>query len=162
LDGSFFGPPRCLTAVEASRDFITDRWLGRSHPEYSRSPVRQDPRTEHQESLRHEFRDTGSAAARFPGFLRTADGGYIKIDDFLTFVAGASATKTGDTKDRAMAWLRRQGITSPPEHLSPAEVSRLTAAAHTVIVTRKDRERRVIPRPEPEELSSPANDVEPE
>jgi len=98
----------------------------------------------------------------FPGFLRTADGGHVKIDDFLTFVAGAATMKTGETKDRAMAWLRRQGITGPIKQLSPAEASRLIAVAQTVIVTRKDRERRAIPRPEPEELSSPANDVEPE
>jgi len=98
----------------------------------------------------------------FPGFLRTADGGYIKIEDFVTFIAEASTTKNGDTKDRAMAWLRRQGVTGPIEQLSPTDVSRVTAAAQKVIVARKDRERRTIPRPETEELLSPADDATPE
>ena len=57
----------------------------------------------------------------FPGFLRSAEGGYIKHEDFLTFVAGASTSKTGDVKDRAMAWLRRQGVTGPIDQLSPAD-----------------------------------------
>ncbi len=39
-------------------------------------------------------------------------------EDFLKFVAGASTAK-GDTTERAMAWLKRQGVTSPIESLSP-------------------------------------------
>lgn len=72
----------------------------------------------------------------FPGFLRTVEGGYVKHEDFVTFVAGASSTKTGDVKERAIAWLRRQGVTGPIEALSPAEVSRLIGAAQKVIVAR--------------------------
>jgi len=83
----------------------------------------------------------------FPGFLRSAEGGYLKIEDFLTFVSGASSAK-GDTKARAMAWLKRQGITGPVEALSPVEVSRLTEAARQVILARKGREKRELTRPE--------------
>lgn len=79
----------------------------------------------------------------FPGFLRSAEGGYIKHEDFLTFVAGASTSKTGDVKDRAMAWLRRQGVTGPIDQLSPADVSRLTGLAQKTILARTGKERRV-------------------
>ncbi|HLJ58385.1 MAG TPA: hypothetical protein VKZ50_01490 [bacterium] len=39
---------------------------------------------------------------RFHGFLRSAEGGYNKHEDFLMFVAGASSSKTGDTNARAL------------------------------------------------------------
>jgi len=80
-------------------------------------------------------RDAERILIDFPGFLRSAEGGYIKIEDFLSFVAGASQGK-GDTKDRAMAWLRKQGVSGPIDHLSPADVSRLTAAAQKVIAAK--------------------------
>ena len=92
----------------------------------------------------------------FPGFLRSADGGYLTVEGFLTFVAGASSAK-GDTKERALAWLQRQGITGPVEALSPAEVSRLIEAAKKAIVAKKGREKRELPRPE--EMLRPSGDA---
>ena len=90
----------------------------------------------------------------FPGFLRTADGGYIKRESFVTFIAGAApAGKAGtpDT-DRAMAWLRQQGMKGELDRLPPAEVSRLIAAAQRAIAAKQGRERRAGPAlqvPEP-------------
>jgi len=81
----------------------------------------------------------------FPGFLRSAEGGYIKHEDFLTFVAGASSSRAGDTNTRATAWLRKQGVTGPIDQLSPADVSRLTAAAQRVIAAKHGRDRRIGP-----------------
>ena len=43
---------------------------------------------------------------------------------------------------RAMAWLRKQGVTGPIDQLSPADVSRLTAAAQRVIAAKHGKERR--------------------
>lgn len=87
----------------------------------------------------------------FPGFLRSAEGGYLTVEGFLTFVAGASSAKS-ETKERAIAWLKRQGVTGPVEALSPQEVSRLIEAA------KKGREKRELPRPED---VVPPNGVEP-
>ena len=84
----------------------------------------------------------------FPGFLRTAEGGYVKHEDFLKFVAGASTSKNGTPQERGMTWLRRQGVTKPLEQLTPEEVSRLSEAAKKVITARLGRERRAIPRTE--------------
>jgi len=81
----------------------------------------------------------------------------VKHEDFLKFVAGASSPKTRDVKERAMAWLLRQGITGPIDELSPEEVSRLSAAAQNVIAARLNRERRAIPRVESPEPTN--NDV---
>ena len=83
-----------------------------------------------------------------PGFLRTVEGGYIKYEDFLTFVAGASSAKNGTPQERGMAWLRKQGVTKPLEQLTPDEVSRLSEAAKKVIAARLGRERRAGPRHE--------------
>jgi hypothetical protein len=94
----------------------------------------------------------------FPGFLRTADGGYMVIEDFLLFVAGAAPGK-GDVKERAMAWIKKQGVDRPVEQLTPQEVTRLVAAAQKVIVGKKEREKRALPHteeiapPPPDELS---------
>ena len=88
----------------------------------------------------------------FPGFLSSAEGGYIKHEDFLAFVAGASSSKAGDTSARAMAWLRKQGVPGPLDHLSPADVSRLTAAAQRVIAAKHGKERRVGPSVETPDL----------
>jgi hypothetical protein len=60
--------------------------------------------------------------AEFPGFLITAEGGYITVDDFLSFVAGASPGQS-DTKTRAIAWLKKQGVSGSVESLSRQEVS---------------------------------------
>ena len=97
------------------------------------------------------------APTEFPGFLRSTEGGYIKVEDFLTFIAGAAPGR-GDAKKRAMAWLKRQGVTGPVESLSPQEVTRLTAAAQKAILGKKEREKRALPRlekmvpPPPREL----------
>jgi len=58
-----------------------------------------------------------------------------------------------------MAWLKRQGVTGPIESLSPQDVIKLTAAAQKVILGKKEREKRALPRleetapPPPEDLS---------
>ncbi len=93
----------------------------------------------------------------FPGFLRSAEGGYMKVEDFLTFVAGAAPGK-GDAKARAMAWLKRQGVTGPVESLSPQEVTRLTAAAQKMILGKKEREKRTLPHHE-EMTPPPPNEL---
>lgn len=93
----------------------------------------------------------------FPSFLRSAEGGYLTVEGFLTFVAGASSAKS-ETKERAIAWLKRQRVTGPVEALSPQEVSRLIEAAKKVILAKKGREKRELPRPED---VVPPNGVEP-
>jgi len=81
----------------------------------------------------------------FLGFLRTEDGQYVKHDDFLSFLAGAASAKAGlSDKDRALAWLRRQGMKGKIEDLLPAEVSRLVAAAQKVILAKSGRAQRVV------------------
>ena len=78
----------------------------------------------------------------FPGFLRSAEGGYIKHEDFLTFVAGASTSKIGDVKDRAMAWPRSQGGHGSDRSTLPEPVvSRLTGLAQKTILARTGKER---------------------
>ncbi|HLJ59082.1 MAG TPA: hypothetical protein VKZ50_05060 [bacterium] len=107
--------------------------------------------------------DTERVPIDSPGFLRSAEGGYIKYEDFLTFIAGAAPSKTGGTNARAMAWLRKQDVTGPIDHLSPADVSRLTAAAQKVIAAKHGRDRRVGPPVEARDHPAPPepNDEEP-
>ncbi|HXX40247.1 MAG TPA: hypothetical protein VEP50_19185 [bacterium] len=79
----------------------------------------------------------------FQGFLRTEDGQYVKSDDFLAFVAGAATAKPGvSDKDRALTWLRRQGMKGKIEDPLLAEVSRLVAAAQKVILVKRGRVQR--------------------
>lgn len=96
----------------------------------------------------------------FPGFLRTAEGGYAEHEDFLSFVAGASTAKNGTPQERGMAWIRKQGVTKPLEQLTSDEVSRLSEAAKKVITARLGRERRASPRPE-EPMPPPEDETEP-
>jgi len=79
----------------------------------------------------------------FPGFLRTSDGKYVKHDDFLAFIAGAApAKKAMSVRDRAIAWLRRQGVNGEFETLGPEEVSRLATAAQKAILAKRGRGQR--------------------
>ena len=76
----------------------------------------------------------------FAGFLRTDDNRYLKHEDFLAFIAGAAPAKAGASDaDRARAWLRHQGVKGEIDGLSPAEVSRLMAAAQKAIVAKHGR-----------------------
>jgi len=81
-----------------------------------------------------------SEPEHYPGLFQTAEGGWMTHKDFLSFIGGASPGES-DTTERAMAWLRRQGVTGPIESLSPEDVSRLCAAAQKIILARKDREK---------------------
>lgn len=104
--------------------------------------------------------DTERFPIDFPGFLRSVEGGYIKHEDFLTFIAGAGPKSIADTTKRAMAWLKTQGVSGPIDRLSPEAVSRLSAAAQKVILARVGRERRAIPRVE-EVAPAPQDESEP-
>jgi len=86
-----------------------------------------------------------SETQHYPGLFQTAEGGWMTHQDFLKFVAGASTAK-GDATERAMAWLKRQGVTGSIESLPPEDVSRLCAAAQRIILARKGREKHTLPR----------------
>jgi len=98
----------------------------------------------------------------FPGYLRTSEGGYLKVEDFVVFIARAAAyagrsrdtSGTGDAADQARAWCRRHGVrTDELAALPPAEVSRLLAAAQQIIQAKHGKERRALPAGAP---SSPS------
>jgi len=82
----------------------------------------------------------------FPGFLRTNEGGYVKLEDFLVFVDRAAGYANMRGTDRAHAWMRRRGVnTNDLATLSAAEVSRLLAAAQEIIQAQHTKERRTLP-----------------
>ena len=99
----------------------------------------------------------------FPGFLRTSEGGYLKVEDFVVFIARAAAYTAGksrgmlgagDAENQARAWCHRHGArTDDLAVLPPPEVSRLLAAAQQIIQAKHAKERRALPADAP---SSPS------
>ena len=86
----------------------------------------------------------------FPGFLRTNEGGYIKLEDFLVFVDRAAGYANVRGTDRAHAWMRRRGVsTDDLATLPAAEVSRLLAAAQEIIQAKHAKDRRALPAAAP-------------
>jgi len=86
----------------------------------------------------------------FPGFLRTNEGGYIKLEDFLVFVDRAAGYANVRGTDRAHTWMRRRGVsTEDPATLSAPEVSRVLAAAQEIIQTKHGKDRRGLPTAAP-------------
>jgi len=91
----------------------------------------------------------------FPGFLRTNEGGYIKLEDFLVFVDRAAGYANVRGADRARAWMRRRGVSTDDLATLPAvEVSRVLAAAQEIIQVKHAKERRALPAAG---LSSPSD-----
>jgi len=81
----------------------------------------------------------------FPGFLRTNEGGYVKLEDFLVFVDRAAGHANVRGTDRAHAWMRRRGVSTDDLATLPApEVSRVLAAAQEIIQATYGKDRRAL------------------